>query len=357
MPDVRPLVGAIVFFAVLGMVFFVLYQFLVIRPQNERLEDRRRLALSELNSLYANVNTPQATTSWSEYISAVSRAKTVSEIDQIMANARMRASIERKRMELLKKIDETMKSIFYSSDVPPLNTTATEFRKKVNAATSLQSLLELEPRIDEEMTTAWRQYLLFKLSDLENDRRITLNLANRKWLYMSVENARKYILSSNWQLLRDLGIETSTRVGAIIKDTFERTAGVGAGSLVNIYVYDSAKKQMELLVGGARVLRAIYPQEVLSLISWSLEKGGVSYSYSVDVWETIKARATGADIAGVRFDNYANQVIQTGVGAGLGIYSLPVIYEVEVPEAAASLILEYEFKRTEIDIILAPVLE
>ena len=211
----------------------------------------------------------------------------------------------------------------------------------------------MEPSIDQEMTSAWREFFLSRLEGVENSRRVVLALKG-SWLYMAAENARSYIQTKDWRELKDMDLEMSSKVEVTVQDTYARTPKVRPGTLVNIYVYDTSKKQLSLLVGGARVLSAIYPQEVLSSISWTSPDG--TTTYSVDIWETIKAQAAGASTPGVSVDNYANKVIDKGIGAGLGMYQLSVLYTVEVPEGAGRLILQYELHETDKDIILVPVL-
>jgi len=171
---------------------------------------------------------------------------------------------------------------------------------------------------------------------------------------MTAENARSYIQTKTWSDLKGMDLEMSSKVEVTIQDTFARTPKVRPGTVVNIYVYNTNKKEFSLLVGGAKVLAAVYPQEVLSSISWTSPDGATTYS--ADIWETIKAKAAGATTSGVSVDNYANKVIDKGLDAGLGMYQLSVLYTVEVPEGAGELISQYELHETDKDIILIPVL-
>jgi len=355
MPDVRALLGAIVFFAILGLVGFAVYHLLVVKPSIDRLESTRTSALSELRSLYAPLTTEQAISASQEYFSKIGQAKSIGEINRLLAEARAVAMREKKRMELLKKVDEASSGIFHSAaDVPILDQKASSLKEQIKRKANLHELEFFEPSIDQEMTSAWRQFFLGLLEGVENSRRVVLVLEGNCWLYMTAENARDYIQTRNWRELKDMDLELSSKVEVTIQDTFARAPTVRPDILVNIYVYDRSNKELSLLVGGARVLSAIYPQEALSSISWTSPDG--TTTYSVDVWETIKARAAGATTPGVSVDNYANKLIGQGIGAGLGMYQLSVLYTVEVPEGAGRLILRYELHETDKDIILVPVL-
>jgi hypothetical protein len=355
MPDVRPVLGAVVFFAILALAGVSVYYFFIAKPETDRLESGRTSALSEVRSLYANLTTEQAVTASQEYSSKIGKAKTLGEINSLLAEARAAATREKKRMELLKRIDEAVSGTFHSaSDVPVLNQTASLLREQVRTKTTLSELQYVEASIDEQMTSAWRQYFLSRLEDVENSRRVVLVLGKSSWLYMTAENARSYIRTKTWNDLKGMDLEMSSKVEVTIQDTFARTPKVRPGTLVNIYVYDTSKKELSLLVGGARVLAAVYPEEVLSSISWTSPDG--TTTYSVDIWETIKAQAAGASTPGVSVDNYVNKVIDKGLSAGLGMYQLSVLYTVEVPEGAGGLISQYELHETDKDIILIPVL-
>jgi hypothetical protein len=356
MPDVRPVLGAIVFFAILALVGASLYYFFMVKPEKDRLESTRTSALSEVRSLYANLTTEQAVSASQEYFSKIGGAKTLEEINRLLADARAAATREKKRAELLKKVEEASSGTFHSaSDVPVLNQTASTLKDQIRTKATLSELQWVEASIDEQMTSAWRQYFLSQLEGVENSRRVVLVLGKSSWLYMTAENARSYIRTKTWGELKGMDLEMSSRVEVTVQDTFARTPKVRPGTLVNIYVYDTSKKELSLLVGGARVLSAVYPQEVLSSISWTSPDG--TTTYSVDIWETLKAQAAGSSAAaGVPVDNYANKVIDKGLGAGLGMYQLSVLYTVEVPEGAGRLISQYELHETDKDIILIPVL-
>jgi hypothetical protein len=354
MPDIRVALGAIVFFGILGLVGFTVYHLLVVKPSTDRLESTRNSAISEVKSLFSNLGTQQAISASQDYLSKIGRAKTIGEINSLLAEARAVAMREKKRAELLKKVDEASTGTFHSaSDVLVLNQKASLLKEQIKTKGSLSELEFMEPSIDQEMTSAWREFFLSRLEGVENSRRVVLVLKG-SWLYMAAENARSYIQTKDWRELKDMDLEMSSKVEVTVQDTYARTPKVRPGTLVNIYVYDTSKKQLSLLVGGARVLSAIYPQEVLSSISWTSPHG--TTTYSVDMWETIKAQAAGASTPGVSVDNYANKVIDKGIGAGLGMYQLSVLYTVEVPEGAGRLILQYELHEKDKDIILVPVL-
>jgi hypothetical protein len=355
MPDIRPILGAVVFFTILGLVAFTVYYLAVIKPEADRLESTRSSALAEVRSLYANLSTEQAIIASRDYSSKISRAKTVSEINNLLADARSVAVREKKRMELLKEVEDASTGTFHSAaDVPVLNQHASSLKEQIKARGTLEELMRIESTIDDEMTSAWREFFLSMLQGVEGSKRVVLVTGN-SWLYMTAENAKNYIQTKSWKELKGMDLEMSSTVEVTIQDTFARTPKIRPGTLVNIYVYDTSKKEISLLVGGARVLSAIYPQEVLSSISWTSPDG--TATYSVDIWETIKAQVAGSPAAtGVWVDNYANKVIDKGLNAGLGMYQLSVLYTVEVPEGAARLICKYELHETDKDIILIPVL-
>lgn len=358
MPDIRPVLGAVVFFLIIGIVGFFAYHFLLIKPRTEKLETERTSALSEVGSLYTNLNTPQAISARQEYSSGITSAKTPEEIQQILADARAVASRERKRQELLARVDEAANGMYHSSqDAPELSYAASILKDQINSKTTLAELQALEPTINQEMTSAWRNYFSRRLEELENSKRVWLVVEGKSWLSMSIENAAEYIQSKSWTDLKKLDITSTTLVEVPVQDIFSRTPNVRPGKLVNIYLYDPSSRQTTLLVGNARILGAVYPQEVLSSISWSYSTDTTSYSYTTDVWETIKARMAGStQAAAVSIDNFANRVIDSGLNAALGMYQLSVIYRVEVPEEAGRIIVQCELHETSKDIILVPVL-
>ena len=138
MPDIRVALGAIVFFGILGLVGFTVYHLLVVKPSTDRLESTRNSAISEVKSLFSNLGTQQAISASQDYLSKIGRAKTIGEINSLLAEARAVAMREKKRAELLKKVDEASTGTFHSaSDVPVLNQKASLLKEQIKTKGTL----------------------------------------------------------------------------------------------------------------------------------------------------------------------------------------------------------------------------
>lgn len=65
--DVRPIIGAVVVFTIIGAVIFGIYYFGVAKPAAEELERAKLLALDEINLTLAAIGTDQASEAASNY--------------------------------------------------------------------------------------------------------------------------------------------------------------------------------------------------------------------------------------------------------------------------------------------------
>ncbi len=174
---------------------------------------------------------------------------------------------------------------------------------------------------------------------------------------MSKDAALDNVDSWAWETLRKLKFGPAGSVEVPILDTFGRTPTIRAGSMVHLYVYDTASENMIPLWSNVEVQNVIYSYTDIGTISWSMTDGLTSQTYSTNMWETIKAAAAGdAEAAAVGWSSYGTDLMDRVLTADIGNYNVSVIYVVKVPDEIGPQIAQYEFHESGTkDIILLPI--
>lgn len=337
----------VVVFSLIGLAIFGSYYLLVARPAGAELEEAKTAAMSSISQTLTSAGTDQALAAASTFSTRIQAAGSKVEVSAIQAEAASVYQRELERKSLLDKITTAVTGVFHSTaDVPALSTLATTLRTEVNAKTTLTDLqnYELSGAIDTQATSVWRSYFTARLESTTEE-----NVVMKRqdspiyWEFMSKDNAKARVASSDWSALREMDFEGTVYVLVPITDTFGRTPTIRAGSTVNAYVYDTTTKTMDNLALNATVSSVIYSSSDLATIAWTLADGTTSYSYSTDVWEAIKAATAGdTDAANVSWANYVSDVLTRAQSAGLGRFTASVIYMVRVNEDAGVKILQYE---------------
>ncbi|MEM3012789.1 MAG: hypothetical protein QW084_05445 [Candidatus Hadarchaeales archaeon] len=356
--DWRPVLGAAVVFSLIALAAFSVYLFFWARPAAEDLREAKSSALQQVASGLAKVPTDQARTSAQEFSSRIRRARSVGEVGSILVEVNAALVRERTRENLLKLVQLATNGTYHSaSDVSLLSSLASELRSLVNSKTTLSELQAAEAEIAQRATSTWREYLTGLLSSIENERVIMKHNSPTSWTYLPKENARELVLSRDWTFLRELHFEGTEELEVPVLSTLKVSPSVLPGSRVNLYVCDLQTDNLTLLVGNATVTRVMSSETDLRTINWSRTVGTVSYSYTMDVWETLKAAAGGStDAAALDLAGYVSKVLSSLQGAGAGELGLEMVYLVRVPREAGELILRYEFYQTASkDVILASV--
>ncbi len=356
--DVRALLGAAVVFALIGIAIFSAYFFLVLRPAAEELQRAKESALNEIKATLGEINTDQAQAAASDYTSRIMAAGSKSEVSSIMVEVTKTTQLERERERLLNKIQMATTGTYHSTaDVPLLASLAENLNAEINSKSTLSELKRMDGVIDNEATSVWRTYFMNLLSRIENDTVIMKHNSPTSWIYLPKDNALETVLASDWQTLRELHFEGTEELKVPIIDTLQRSPLVLPGSTVNVYVYDLSTNDMSMLVGNAEVSEIFCSDEELRTINWAQTIDQTSYTYSTDIWETIKAAAAGSSqAASVYLQDYITNVLKRLQQSGVGNCEISMIYVIKVPREAGELILQYEFyQASSKDIVLASV--
>ena len=358
--DVRPIIGAVVVFSIIGAIIFGIYYFAIARPAAEELEQAKLSALDQINSL-ASIGTDQASTAASSYSAQVQAAGSKSEVESILVNVTATTQLEQKRKELLDKVDTATNGTYYSvtstsgtTAVPALVTLLQTLKPEINDEQTEEELEAYELEIDSQATSTWRTLHTDIIKNITDNRIERWKNSPASGGYISKDNALAYVAEETWETLRKLKFEEASTVEVPILDTFQRTPTIKPGSIVNIYVYDIGTDNMSELWTNVTVRNVIYSQADIATIAWTLTDGTATHSYSVNMWETIKAAAAGdAEAAAVAWQNYGADVMDRARSANIGKYDVSVIYMVEVPDVIGEKIIQYELHMTETkDVIL-----
>lgn len=358
--DARPIIGAVVVFGIIGAVIFGIYYFGVAKPAAEEFEQAKLSALDQINSTLAAIGTDQASEAASRYSAEVQDAGSKSEVNAILVEVASTAQLEQKRKQLLDKVaTATNGTYFTTADVPELAALSQSLKEKINTMTSRSQMEAYEPQIDNQATLTWRTYFTNLIGQMTVDRISMLRNSPVYGEYMSKEYALAYVAGETWQTLRKLKFENPSTVEVPVLDTFQRTPTIKPNSTVKIYVYDIATDNMRPIWGNATVGSVIYSQSDIATIEWALTDGATTQSYSVNVWESIKAAAAGdADAAAVAWQDYGVDVMDRARSANIGEYGVSVIYMVEVPDDIGAEITQYELHMTATkDVILVAIVE
>jgi len=357
--DVRPIIGAVVVFIIIGAVIFGIYYFAIAKPAADELEQTKLLTIDEINLTLAAIGTDQASEAASNYTAQVQAAGSKSEVNAILVEVTSTAQLEQKRRELLDEVDmATNGTYFTTADVPELAALSQNLMEKINAKTTRSKLEAYESQIDDQATSTWRAYFTNFIWKMTENRIVMYQNSPVYGEYMLKENALAYVAGETWQTLRKLKFEYHSTVEVPVLDTFQRTPTIKPNSTVKIYVYDIENDNMRPLWGNATVLSVIYSQTDIATIAWALTDGITTKSYSVNIWETIKAAAAGdPEAASVAWQDYGVDVMDRARSANIGDFDVSVIYIVEVPDIIGEEITQYELHMTATkDVILVAII-
>ena len=357
--DVRVAVGALVVFLIIGLIIFGIYYFGFLGPARDELDRTRTAALSLIDQTLGTIGTPQALLAASDLKSDVMGAESKDDINSVLDEMLPIAQRESKRKELLDRVDAVITGTYHSaSDVTALATLQTSLKNEINNKTTLTELQAFETAgtIDTQATSTWQTYLQTLVENKVNEFNQVLQRTAGYLIIMPKENALAIIGESSWQILRGMDFDDPMLVAVPIADTFSRAPDLRPGMVADIWVYDTRAENSSFLFGPAVILETIYSTADLSTITWTLSYDTTSASYSVDVWETLKALAAGSTAAAtVGWENYATDVMDLVREAHVGKFDLSVMYIVAVPEDLGILITQYEqYTGLGKDIILLP---
>jgi hypothetical protein len=269
---------------------------------------------------------------------------------------------ESKRKQLLARVDDAVAGTYHSdNDVSALATLQTSLKDEINNMTTLAELQAFENSgaIDTRATSAWRTYQQTNVRNNTNEFNQVLEITATYRLIMPKENALAIVGESSWQILRGMDFQDPKLVAIPIADSFNRAPDLRPGMVADIWVYDTVAENSSFLFGPAVILDTIYSTSDLSAVSWILSADNLlPSSYSVDVWETLKALAVGStSAAAVDWENYALDVMERVRSAHLGNFDIQVMYVVAVPEDLGILISQYEqYTALGKDVMLLPPL-
>lgn len=351
--DVSVVVGVIVVFAIIGVVIFGVYYFLIYAPAQQRLEDAKIDALGYLDETLGSVATPQAETAAASYRAQIQDAGSPDEVAAIRSEVASAYNCESKRADLLSEVELATNGTFYSfSDL------ASGLKSEINAKTTLGELKSYgqSDTIGDQATSEWRSLHTSIIGNLPENRVVMRRYDSPNYVqYMTKDEALSYVQESDWSLLRELRFEDASSYEVPILDTFQRIPTVQPGSTVDVYVYDSSTGDLSPRVIGTTVRSVVYPKEELGLITWTFIDGETSYSYSTDLWEAIEAATAGdTEAAMVDWQHYAQELMESALNAGIGDFDLQALYIIEVPaqEDAAELTRYEQYMTPVKDIIL-----
>lgn len=341
-----------------------MFYFFVAKPAAETLEASKLSAMSLVDDLNS-IGTPQAISDASTYSSEIRAAGSSTEVESIMVEVNAAIQREEKRKELLDRGASATAGSFYSAtgagsaqQVEALSTLLQTLQSEINAKTTLAELQSYEASgtIDNQATTTWQNFFADLISGKESENLVMKsNSSQTSWYFMTKTDALAYVADHDWQTLRKLDFEGTSYLLVPISDTVNRSPTLAAGSLVNIYVYDRTTENLHLITGNAAVNNILYSTDDLATIAWTMTSGATSQSYATNIWEALKAMAAGSsDAASVGWQDYASDVMNNALEAGVLDFSVNAIYVVKVPTEAGEGIVQYEFYQSATkDVILA----
>ena|GEM_PF-733172 len=362
--DVRPIIGAAVVFLIIGSIIFGVYYFFVAKPAADVLEASKLSAMSLVEDLSA-IGTSQAISDASTYSTQIKAASSTAEVESILIEVNAAIQREEKRKELLDRVVTATTGSFYSAtgvgetqQVEALSTVLQTLQSEINAKNTLAELQNYEASgiIDNMANNAWRNFFTELISGKESDNIVMKsNSSQTSWYFTSKSEALAYVENSTWQTLRKLDFEGTSYILVPISDTVNRAPTLTPGSKVNIYVYDKNTENLHLITGNATINNVLYSTADLATIAWTMTSGATSYTYSTNIWETLKAIAAGSsDAESVEWQNYASNVMNSAMEAGVLDFTVNAIYVVKVPAEAGEMIVQYEFYQSATkDVVLA----
>lgn len=353
--DTRAIIGAAIIFFIIGSVIFGGVYFLVLKPAADALESAKFSALSTVNQL-SSIGTSKAISDAITYSTSIRNAGSKVEVETIHAQVNAAIIREQRRKELLKLADTAANGTFYNATT---NTALAELKSTLESDINLkQTLEELNSyqagEFNTKATTTWRSLLTGVINQIEGEN-VCLTINSPPYgEFLSKDNAISLVNSSDWTTLRKLKFEEATVMVPVI-DTFRRTPTLKEGSTVKVYVYDRTNDNLRLMFLNATVQYVIYSEGDIGTIAWTSPDGLASYS--LDVWETLKAAAGGSSAAaGIPLTDYGKNLMDRARGANVGSYDVNVLYVIKVSDAIGEEIYQYEFYQSDkMDIVLIPV--
>jgi len=356
--DVRPVIGAVVVIMIIAAIIFGIYYFFIVRPAADELEQEKFLALDEITQALDEVGTDQAFEEASSYRAQVRNAGSKSKVNSILAEMYSTVQLEQKRKELLGEVDAATNGYYHTTaDVPELAALSQSLKGDINNMTSRSQLEEYKSRIDSQTASTWWTFFSNSIGKMAENRIAMYRNSPVYGEYISKVDALAYVAGETWHTLRKLKFENPSTVEVPVLDTFQRTPTIKPDSTVGIYVYDITTEEMSPLWGNAPVRNVIYSQADIANIVWALVDGTTTQSYSVNMWETIKAAVAGnPDAAAILWDSYGVDVMDSARSANIGYYEVSVIYMVEVPDDIGAEIMQDELHMdTTKDVILLAI--
>ncbi len=354
----------VVVFTIIGAVIFGIYYFGVAKPAADALESAKLSVLqSEVADLRA-IGTSQAISDASTYSTQIQAAGSESEVESTRNEVNIAIDREQKRKELLDEADTATNGTYYSAtgasgttQVPALDDLSETLKAAIDAKQTKSALVAYESELNSQATSKWRAFFENMLENNLGDNLAMFRNSPVSGGYVSKDNASTSIQGWTWETLSKLKFENASSVEVPIQDTFKRTPTIRPNSKVNIYVYDTATDNMSELWTDVTVRNVIYLQTDIAAIAWTLTDGATTQSYSVNMWETIKAAAAGdPEATAIAQQNYGVDVMDSALSANIGEYDVSVIYVVKVPEAIGEEIARYEpDKATTKEIILMEI--
>lgn len=359
--DTRPVIGAAVVFLIIGSIIFGIYYVAIAKPAADALAASKDSAISQINSSLATIGTDQATTAASNYVSQVQAAGSTTDVSSILVNVTTTVQTEQKRKELLDLVNTAADGAYYSAagsadkvQMQALTDLSQPLKAGVNAKATKAELEAYESTINNDANSTWRTLHTGILDNLGENVAMRQKNSAESGGYLTKSDALANIAGWTWGTLRKIKFENMGTVEVPVLDTFQRTPTIVPGTTVDIYAYDTTAQTMENIWTNATVRSVIYSQSDIGTIAWTLADGTTSQSYSVNMWETIKAAAAGdAEAAAVGWSAYGTDVMSRALQAQIGSYSVSAIYMVQVPEDRGTLIAQYEFHQSSTkDVIL-----
>ena len=357
--DVRVAVGAVVVFLIIGLIIFGIYYFGFVNPAREELESTRTAALSLIDRSLGTIGTTKALVEASDLKSDVIAAESKDEIDSILDGMSSIVSRETERKGLLDRVDTVVTGTYHSADdVEALYNLRENLKNEINNKTTLTELQSFgtSGTIDSQATTTWRTYFQTQIENKVNEFNQVLQRTLAYLLIMPKENALALVGGSSWSTLRGMDFDDPKLVAVPIADTFNRAPDLRPGMVADIWVYDTRVENSSFLFGPAVILETIYSTADLATVAWVFASETTTASFSVDVWETLKAGAAGSpDVTAVGWENYALDVLERVRQSDVGRFDISVMYIVAVPEELGILITQYEqYSGLGKDVLLLP---
>ncbi len=323
-------VGVAVVIVIIGLVGFGIYYFAFRKPQKQELNSAKTSAKETLLELQ-NVGTDQAQEKVSEYYSQVQRAETVSAVNSIEQEVNSEIRLESKRASMIEAVKKATSGSFQD-----LTEVRNSLLNDINSATSTSALNNISSKMEEDITSEWRSELNTQISSISGQNIVKIRKNSKVYeSHVTKDRALSYINNHSWEVLSEVKFIESNSFEVPVIDTFKNTPTIKKDTRVNVYEYGYENNSMQIRVENTKVLRIIYPKDVLSSISWSRSEdlGGetLSYNFNTNVWEEIKASTAGIEEAQQVWNNWAENVVNTArENANLGNYDLQAIYVLRV---------------------------